>query len=302
MLGDGRGKAPMPRTHAMQAEVVSMFEAFVLKILISSPGDTSDEVAAVKDSLHGWNGSRAESAQVILLPRYWRSDAVPRFGAGGGQGVINEQLVDDADIVIALFDSRLGQATAAAVSGTAEEIQRAVAAGKHVHVWFSNEPIGRDADLEQLTALRNFRADLEQQGLLGQYDNPADLGYKVRNAVEDDVTQMGLGSPTLRRTGAEHAMPRARREGDYIVIENRSKSITAEQFRFTLEGVWPAGFGGGDGEPVDLRYDGKPFDLLADSDRRWSMAVFWQSPQELRLTMHWTENGEPQAAIQIVAL
>jgi hypothetical protein len=34
-------------------------------------------VAAVKESLHGWNGSRAESAQVILLPRHWKSDGVP---------------------------------------------------------------------------------------------------------------------------------------------------------------------------------------------------------------------------------
>jgi hypothetical protein len=53
-----------------------MFEAFVLKVLISSPGDTGDEVAAVKEGLHGWNGSRAEPAQVILLPRHWKSDAV----------------------------------------------------------------------------------------------------------------------------------------------------------------------------------------------------------------------------------
>ncbi len=106
-----------------------MFDASVLKVLLSSPGDTGEEVAAVKESLHGWNGSRAESAQVILLPRHWKSDGVPRLGAGGGQGVINEQLVDDADIVIALFDSRLGQATAEAVSGTAEEIRRAVDAG-----------------------------------------------------------------------------------------------------------------------------------------------------------------------------
>ena len=75
-----------------------MFEAFVLKVLISSPGDTGEEVTAVKDALHDWNGSRAESAQLILLPRHWKSDAVPRVGTGSGQGVINEQLVDDADI------------------------------------------------------------------------------------------------------------------------------------------------------------------------------------------------------------
>jgi len=47
-----------------------MFEAVVVKVLISSPGDTGEEVAAVKESLHGWNGSRAEAAQVILLPRH----------------------------------------------------------------------------------------------------------------------------------------------------------------------------------------------------------------------------------------
>jgi hypothetical protein len=54
-----------------------MFEAFVLKVLISSLGDTGEEVAAVAEALHGWNGSRAESAQVILLPQHWKSDAVP---------------------------------------------------------------------------------------------------------------------------------------------------------------------------------------------------------------------------------
>jgi hypothetical protein len=92
----------------------------------------------------------------MLLPRHWKSDAIPRVGTDSGQGVINNQLVDDADIVIALFDGRLGQATADAVSGTAEEIQRAIDAGKHVHVWFSNEPIGRDTDPEQLAALKKI--------------------------------------------------------------------------------------------------------------------------------------------------
>jgi hypothetical protein len=277
-----------------------MFEAFVLKVLISSPGDTGEEVAAVKDSLHGWNSSRAEPAGVILLPRHWKSDAVPRLGANSGQGVINKQLVDDADIVIALFDARLGQATAEAVSGTAEEILRAIDAGKHVHVWFSNEPIGRDADLKQLEALKDFRANLGAHGLLGEYDSPADLAYKVRGAVEDDVTQLGLASPIARRREVEHAVPRAHREGDYLVIENRSKSVTAEQFHFFYKGVWPRGFEGGSREQIDLWYDGKPFDLLADSDKRWHMGVFMQSPTELRLTMRWMEGDESHEVTQII--
>ncbi|WP_343708396.1 hypothetical protein [Mycobacterium sp.] len=237
--------------------------------------------------------------QVVLLPRHWKSDGVPRLGGAGGQGVINEQLVDDADIVIALFDSRLGQATAEAVSGTAEEIQRAVDAGKHVHVWFSNEPIPRDADIDQLAALKKFRSDLGAQGLLGDYDSPTDLGYKVRNAIEDDVTKMELGSPNPPRRNAEHAMPRARREGDYLVIVNRSQTVTAEQFEFVYEGMWPHGLGGGS-DPINLFYDRQPFDLLADSERRFGLTVFWQSPPELKLTMRWMEGDEPQGAVQTI--
>lgn len=188
-----------------------MFDAHVLKVLISCPGDTTEEVEAVKQALHGWNRDRSESAQVILLPRHWKSDAVPRVGTGSGRGVINEQLVDDADIVIALFDSRLGQATAAAVSGTAEEIQRAIDAGKHIHVWFSNEPIPRSADLDQVAALNAFRDNLESQGLLGDYDSSPDLAYEVRSAIEADLVQLELAVPGVRSGAAEHARPRVAR-------------------------------------------------------------------------------------------
>src|SRR3954451_10560342 len=119
--------AAVPCWDELSAEPVTVasmaFDAHVLRVLIASPGDTTEERDAVERSLHGWNASRAEREQVILLPARWETDAVPRLG-GSGQSVINEQLVDRADIIIALFDSRLGRATEQAVSGTAEEIQR----------------------------------------------------------------------------------------------------------------------------------------------------------------------------------
>ena len=129
-----------------------------------------------------------------------------------------------------------------------------------------------------------------------------DLAAKVWRAIEHDVTEMGLGSPNVRRRDAEHARPLARHDGDSLVIENKSESVTAEQFRFISEGVSAAGFGGGGGQPVDLFYDGEPFDLLPQAEMRWSMAVFMQSPPQLKLTMRWLEDGEPQEVTQIVAL
>jgi hypothetical protein len=73
-----------------------MLDAHVLNVLISAPGDTGEEVEAVKKSLHGFNSARAEADSVVLLPRNWKSDAVPRLGSDGAQGVINKQLVDKA--------------------------------------------------------------------------------------------------------------------------------------------------------------------------------------------------------------
>lgn len=52
--------------------------------------------------------------------------------------------IDDADVVFALFDSRLGTPTPDAISGTAEKINRAVELGKPVHVYFSTAPLPRD--------------------------------------------------------------------------------------------------------------------------------------------------------------
>jgi hypothetical protein len=216
------------------------FDAHVFRVLIASPGDTKEEREAVERSLHGWNAARAEREQVILLPTRWETHAVPRLG-GSGQSIINDQLVDRADITIALFDSRLGQATDEAVSGTAEEIQRANKAGKPVHVYFSSEPLPRDVDPKQLAALRKFEASLESQGLLGRYANPEDLAFQVRNAVEHDLEHLNLGAVAPRRGAEEHAVLRATYEYDREPItDNRGKvryKTRRERIRITNHGT-----------------------------------------------------------------
>ncbi len=264
-----------------------MFDAKVLKVLISAPGDTASAVAAAIDALHGLNGSRAERDGVMILPRHWQSDAIPLLHTDGGQGVINQQLVDSADIVVALFDSRLGQATPNAVSGTAEEIERALAAGKPIHVYFSDEPIPRDADLEQLAGLQKFRKELEGKGLLGIYANSNDLAYRVRAAIEHDIDQMDLGGQTVpsRPPTTEHAMPRLRYDEGRkrVILENRSPTVRADQL--TLE-VLEQG-------PFRLFYDGEPFDLPPLAEASFPITLAWGA-NKIVVRIRWLENGEMQ--------
>lgn len=67
---------------------------------------------------------------------------------------VNEQFADETDVVSAVFNSRLGQATKRAASGTAEEILRARDRGAAVHVFFSDAPVPRDHDPDQLAAYK----------------------------------------------------------------------------------------------------------------------------------------------------
>lgn len=86
------------------------FEARVLTVLIASPGDTADARDAVEHTILGWNRDRSQRERVVLLPVRWETDSIPEMGSDG-QSIINRQLVDSADAVVALFHSRLGAPT-----------------------------------------------------------------------------------------------------------------------------------------------------------------------------------------------
>jgi len=267
-----------------------MFDAKVLKVLIATPGDTAPEVDAIMKSLHSWNSRRAETEGVMVLPRHWKSDTVPLLNPDGGQAVVNSQIVDDADIVIAVFDSRLGSATMGAVSGTAHEIERTSEVGKPVHVYFSDEPISRTADPKELVRLNDFRAEMEVKGLVGVYSDPIDLGHQVREAVEHDLTQMDLGVEELPVAAPpEHAMPRLSYDGNNIVVNNLSATVCADHLTLEIP----------DGAYV-IDYDDEPVDLLPLGSARWPAMVFAQSPRKVKVNVKWTENGEPHEEPQTV--
>jgi hypothetical protein len=286
------------------------FDAHVLRVLIASPGDTKEERDAVERSLHGWNASRAEREQVILLPARWETDAVPRLG-GSGQSIINDQLVDEADIIIALFDSRLGKATEQAVSGTAEEIQRAHEVGKPVHVYFSQEPLPRDTDPKQLAALQKFQKSLEPQGLLGTYANPDDLGFQVRNAVEHDLKHLGLGAVAPRQAVEEHAVLRATYEFEREPeVDNRGRTkyktrrtrirvtnhglVTAEKASIALEPL-------GDREAPMLHDTDVQPDIIATSHYDYPVITYAGSGN-VNVVMTWHEGESEQTITQALAL
>src|SRR5687768_7296530 len=97
------------------------FPAQVLRVMIASPSDLSEERLAATEAINEWNAQHSAAERTILLPVKWETHAIPRAGARP-QEVINQQLVQSADILLGLFWTKLGTSTGVAESGTVEEI------------------------------------------------------------------------------------------------------------------------------------------------------------------------------------
>ncbi|MGA7316625.1 MAG: hypothetical protein WBX22_21955 [Silvibacterium sp.] len=78
------------------------------EVLIASPSGVVSERDVVAEVIESWNSAHARATGVTLQARRWELDAVPALGERP-QGLLNRQLVDEADFVIALFFSSARQ-------------------------------------------------------------------------------------------------------------------------------------------------------------------------------------------------
>jgi hypothetical protein len=158
--------------------------------MIASPGDMREARDSVEETIHDWNNGRAEREAAVLLPMRWEARAVPMSGFAGGQEVINAQLLERADILIALFGTRAGTPTPMARSGTVEEIDKALARGLPVHVYFSRMPLSSDVDTKALDEVRALERELRDRGLNGEFKDLHELKAAVRRALDYDMQRL----------------------------------------------------------------------------------------------------------------
>lgn len=137
------------------------------------------------DALLRWNDAHSARRGVMLHATGWRN-AVPLLG-GRAQEIINHQVLDLADIVIALFWQRLGTPTGNYASGTVEEITRAEKSRLPVHVFFSEASLPYHSDSIEVQRVKDFRKELEPSGLLGTFTETSELVSHIAPLIESDL-------------------------------------------------------------------------------------------------------------------
>src|ERR1043166_3914515 len=133
------------------------YDSRAYRILIASPGDVDEEREICVRVIQEWNDLNSYTRKVVLLPLRWETHTAPEYGTRP-QEVINRAIVDQCDLLVGVFWTRIGTPTGVADSGTLEEIERVGKAGKPVMLYFSRVEIDPERiEVDQIEKLKQFR-------------------------------------------------------------------------------------------------------------------------------------------------
>lgn len=155
-----------------------MYRSRVFNVMLASPGDVATERRTAKDVIHEWNSLNSETARTVLMPVGWETHSSPLLG-DRPQAIINKQVLERSDLLVAIFWTRLGTATGAALSGTVEEIEWHMKSGRPTMLYFSAVPVAPESvDLDQLRALKEFKKSISTSGLFESYESISEFREK----------------------------------------------------------------------------------------------------------------------------
>jgi hypothetical protein len=190
------------------------FRTETYRVLIASPSDLTEERQVATEAINDWNAQHAAAESIVLLPVKYETHAFPQVGIRPQQA-INDQLVSKCDILIGMFWTKFGTDTGVAESGTVEEIDQFVAAGKPAMLYFSNRPVSPDkVDPAQQARLKKFQQETYKTALVGKFSDLAEL----RNILLRDLVQQ-VRSLKSRRDN--------RREEDARAEKTRKDSLAS---------------------------------------------------------------------------
>lgn len=171
-------------------------------LFIAAPGDLGHEKNIVKNLVNEWNLISGRAKNVRIETTDW-SEAIPEFGKRP-QAIINEQLFDKSDLVVALFWNKFGTPTGVADSGTEEEILRAIKNGKPLMLYFSDKGIPPSKfDSKGQEQINTFRKKHKDEGLYSVFASDDDFINSFRLHLAGKMNSI-LTPPEVDSTMAVH--------------------------------------------------------------------------------------------------
>ena len=285
------------------------YPANVVQVLLSSPSDLPENHKdVIRRAIRIWNSDNSAREAVVFVPTDWQDGASSTFGERP-QATINRQVVEASDMAIVVFTSRLGTPTDDYLSGTVEEIELMLAAGKRVSILRNNvpRPAPKAEELGQLQALTQYLENRQSDGLIFPYDDTARLEREVTKILNDEARQRTddpaarpvagrrtTGGPDLSAGVWPSVETEPYQETDnkgrlrtktrrYLVLTNQTGlPVTKVSYRYEGEGEGVAGF--------DIAYDSDNLipTMAPSAKHRHQITQVMGSPSQADCVVTWT--------------
>lgn len=171
-----------------------MFAANTYKIMIGCPGDIKEEVDMAIKVIYHWTTLHAEQHSTVLLPIHWTTNSYPEHGAHP-QTLLNGQLVSKSDMLVGIFGARVGTATDKSQSGTIEEIEEHIKAGKPVMLFFRRQNDTAKIPAFEIEKLQSFKSSIQKRDFYREYDSPSTFEATFTDALELFLANNWLSEP-----------------------------------------------------------------------------------------------------------
>jgi len=211
------------------------YSSTTYRLIISAPSDVpAEDLKVVTDAVNRWNAIYGRQFGAVVVPTHWQAHSAAEHGRRP-QAALNTQLVEDADILVALLWHRLGSDTGEAESGTVEEITTAQSNGAYVAILRCTRDFPPSIDPEQITKLRAFYAKAEANSLMLGYGQEAELTHHVdailSRAVTRDTTRAEAAAQTAR--GDAEVWPRIE-SSEYVKTDSKGRMRTRRRWQLVL--------------------------------------------------------------------
>lgn len=199
----------------------------IVNVIIASPGDLENERRCIPELFLRWNSAHPG---VHLEPLMCESGAVPAMG-DHPQHILDHQIIERGDLLVALFWGRIGTPTPTAKSGTIEEIREFMTnkGGARVMLYFCNRPVPQspnELDAKEIERLQEFRAEIKSTCLWAEFEQTAEfekflyqhLDVKVMQLLSGELPTPGDQSAGLSEDAwydTDHADARLRKPIDF---------------------------------------------------------------------------------------
>jgi len=183
----------------------------LVRVFIASPSDVTPERDAAVQVIYEWNAAFSLGQRAAIEAVRMETHAEAALGRHP-QELINRQLLDCCDLLIAIFWSKLGSPTPTAVSGTVDEIEEfcRLKGSENVLLFFADKDSPKDVKLQDLKRLDKFKDDIKTKGLFIPYKDVEEFQKVLRHQLDMRMQQFTIPKGVL----VSHGTPMVALESD----------------------------------------------------------------------------------------